>query len=94
MLSHGADQSDQAAVRADMISCPAMSLQPVARRSACCTVTPLQDIKQCRRALGVSALSSSDNNTLPVFQLIVLARYLLGVPEPKSCGPTCTKMRH
>jgi len=40
---------------------------------------------------------SQDNNktnNLQVFQLIVLARYLLGVPKPYSCEPTSTHMRH
>ena len=35
----------------------------------------------------------NNNNNLQAFQLIV-ARYLLGVPKPYSCEPTCTNMRH
>lgn len=29
-----------------------------------------------------------------IFELIVLVRYLLCVPKPQSCEPTCTDMRH
>ncbi len=38
--------------------------------------------------------NNNNNNGLQGFQLIIFARYLLGVPKPWSCEPTCTNMRH
>ncbi len=38
--------------------------------------------------------NNKNNYYLQAFQLIVLARYLLGVPKPYSCEPTCTNTRH
>ena len=50
--------------------------------SAACrnTVRCCSCIRQC--CCGVSSLSAHINGNLQAFQLIVLARYLLGVPKP------------
>jgi len=58
----------------------------------------LHDAVRCEAALLYSMLPRVTgmllNNTLQAFQLILFARYLLGVPKPSSCEPTCTDMRH
>ena len=39
-------------------------------------------------------MTDDTNNIIQAFQVIILARYLVGVPKHYSCEPTCTNMRH
>ena len=56
--------------------------------------TDKEEVVQRRVDLMVwFSLTGSSNNSLHAFQLSVFARYLLGVPKPQSCEPTCTNMR-